>query len=91
MAEGMEEVEKKEIGKVAHFYNKISVAVIDLTDTLRVGDEIIIECEAGSVRQTVDSMQIEHKNIEEAKAGQSIGLKTADRVHDNDKVYKVVQ
>jgi putative protease len=91
MVEEMGEVAKKEIGKVAHYYNKIGVAVIDLTDDLKVGDEIIIECEAGSIRQTVDSMQVEHESINEATSGQSIGLKVTGKVHENDKVYKVLE
>ncbi len=59
--------EKKLIGKIAHFYSKISVAVIELIDKLSVGDEISIEGPSTNFTQTVDSMQIEHKNIKDAK------------------------
>ncbi len=85
------EEEKKLIGKVGHYYTKIQVAVIDLTDTLSVGDEISIEGASTNFRQTVDSMQIEHENIENAKAGDSIGLKIKDRVREGDAVYKVIK
>jgi len=84
-------VEKKLIGKISHFYPKISVAVLDLDDTLRVGDKISIEREAGSFEQTVDSMQIEHENINEAKKGQSIGLKVSDKTREGAKVFKVIE
>jgi len=84
-----EEISKKEIGKITHFYNKISVAVIELTDSLKVGDEIIIEGPTTNIRQKVDSIQVEHENIEEAEAGTSIGLKVVDRVRENDTVFKV--
>lgn len=86
----MEEVERKEVGKISHYYEKISVAVVDLTNTLKTGDEIIIEGPSTSVRQTVDSMQIEHENIPTAKKGQSIGLKVSGKVKEKDVVYKVV-
>jgi putative protease len=85
------EEEKKLIGKIAHYYSKIGVAVIDLEDELSVGDEISIEGATTNVRQKVESMQVEHKNIETAKAGDSIGLKVIDRVRETDAVYKVVQ
>ena len=85
------EEEKKLIGKIAHYYSKIGVAVIDLEDELSVGDEISIEGATTIVRQKVESMQVEHKNIETAKAGDSVGLKVIDRVREADAVYKVVQ
>lgn len=85
------EEQKKLVGKIIHYYGKIGVAVIDLTDTLSVGDEISIEGKTTNVRQRVDSMQIEHENIPKADSGQSIGLKVSDRVKENDNVYKIVQ
>lgn len=86
-----EEVEKKLIGKISHYYAKIGVAVVELTDTIEVGDEISIEGVETNLRQTVDSMQIEHENIEKAKKGQSIGLKVVDKVRENDQVFKIIQ
>lgn len=80
---------KKEIGKVTHFYSRISVAVIELTDELKVGDQIAIEGSTTSFEQAISSMQIENENLEVAKAGQMIGLKVADRVRLGDIVYKL--
>lgn len=77
-----------EVGRVTHFFPKISVAVIELTAPLAVGDKIAIKGPTTDFEQTVDSMQIEHKNIERAEAGQSIGLKVVQRVREKDKVYK---
>jgi len=87
----MAEEQKKLIGKIAHYYSKIGVAVIDLEDELSAGDEISIEGATTNVRQKVESMQVEHENIETAKAGDSVGLKVIDRVREQDAVYKVVQ
>lgn len=83
--------EKKEIGKVKHFFNKISVAVIELNKGLKVGDKISIEGQDNAVEQIVDSMQVEHKPIEKAKKGDSVGLKTDAPVKENDKVFKVLE
>ena len=78
----------KEIGKVTHFFEKASVAVVELSGSLKVGDSINIKGNTTDFEQKVESMQIEHKNIKEAKAKQSIGLKVKERVSQNDKVFK---
>jgi U32 family peptidase len=83
--------EKKLIGKIAHFFPKISVAVVDLTGPIKVGDKISIENEAGSIEQVVDSMQVEHKNIAEANSGQSIGLKVAGQTKEGAQVFKLIE
>jgi putative protease len=78
----------KEIGKIAHFFSKISVAVIDLNAPISVGDTIRIMGPTTDFEQTVESMQIEHDNVKTAKAGQSIGLKVKEYVREKDTVYK---
>jgi putative protease len=83
-----ENVEK--IGRVAHFFPKISVAVIELTAPLSAGDTIVIKGPNTDFEQKVDSMQIEHKSLQRAEAGQSIGLKVVERVRETDAVYKKV-
>jgi len=90
MEEEIGEVKKEEVGKVTHFYPKINVAVVDLKAPLRVGDRILIKGSVTNFEQTVESMQIEHQNIEEADAGQSIGLKVIERARENDVVYKLL-
>lgn len=79
----------KEIGVISNYFNKISVAVVELTDTLKVGDRIKIVGGETEVEQTVDSIQIEHENIQEAKAGDSIGLKINGKVRKGYKVYRL--
>jgi putative protease len=77
-----------EIGRVTHFFSKISVAVIELKAPLAVGDTVHIKGPTTDFEQVVESMQIEHKNVQRAEAGQSIGLKVAQRVREKDVVYK---
>jgi len=78
-----------EVGKIAHFFMKINVAVVELSDTLSVGDRIRIQGPTTDFEQTVDSMQIEHNSVKTAKKGESIGLKVKDKVRERDTVYKV--
>ena len=86
-----EELKKQLIGTVTHYYGKIGVGVIDLVDTLKVGDEILIQGKVTNFRQKVDSMEIEHKKVEVATKGQSIGLKVVERVREGDKVFKIIK
>ena len=80
--------ELREVGKVSHFFSKINVAVIELEDTLSVGDRIFIKGPTTDIEQTVDSMEIEHEKVKQATAGHSVGMKVKDRVRENDVVYK---
>jgi len=80
----------EKVGEVSHYFTKIGVAVVELTAPLRVGDRIAVKGMTTNFEQTVESMQIEHEPVEEAKAGDSIGLKVADRVREGDIVYKLV-
>lgn len=79
------------VGKVTHYFDRIGVAVLALTDTIRVGDTIHFHGHSTDFQQKVDSLQIEHKNVEEAKPGQDVALKTIQKVHPNDAVLKVTE
>ncbi|MFH2110760.1 MAG: translation elongation factor-like protein [Candidatus Bathyarchaeota archaeon] len=76
------------VGEISHYYSNIGVAVVELADTLKVGDSITVAGATTDFTQVVRSMQIEHKQVEEAGAGDSIGLKVQDRVRKGDVVYR---
>ncbi len=82
---------EEEIGKVAHFFSKISVAVVELTGDIKIGDTLHFRGATSDFTQKLDSMQIDHKPVEEAKAGDAIGLKTDEPVRENDAVFKVTE
>ncbi|MEM5836586.1 MAG: translation elongation factor-like protein [Candidatus Aenigmatarchaeota archaeon] len=86
----MADQEKKLVGKVTHYYGKIGVAVVELSDELSVGDKISIEGKTTNFQQTVESMEIEHQQIQKAKAGDAIGLKVVDKAREGDLVYKII-
>ena len=77
-----------EVGSVLHFFTKINVAVLELSTSLSVGDQILVKGPTTDFEQAVESMQIEHENIQKAEKGQSIGLKMAQRAREKDVVYK---
>ncbi len=80
---------EKEIGKVSSFFSHVSVAAIKLTNTLKVGDKIHIKGNTTDFEDTVKSMQIEKKDVKEAKKGDHIGIKVPEKVRPNDIVYLV--
>ena len=77
------------IGKVSDFFARPVVAGIELTGTIKVGDQIHITGHTTDIEFTVDSMQINNVNTSEAKAGDSVGIKVSDRVRRGDSVYKI--
>ncbi len=79
-----------EVGQVNDFFARPVVAGITLTGSLKVGDKIHIKGHTTDLELIVQSMQINNVNVNEAKAGDSVGVKVPDRVRRGDKVYKVV-
>src|SRR4030042_251336 len=84
-------MEEKKVGEVIKYFGKINVAAIRLSEgSLKVGDKIHIVGHTSDFTQTIDSMQIENKNVQEAGPGADIGIKVKDRVREHDVVYKEV-
>ncbi len=79
----------EEIGRITHYFPKVSVAVVELRSALKAGDNILVVTHEGSFTQQVSSMQLDHAAVQEAKPGQSIGLKVIQRVHEGNKVFRV--
>ncbi|OGY10609.1 MAG: hypothetical protein A3A58_02845 [Candidatus Blackburnbacteria bacterium RIFCSPLOWO2_01_FULL_41_27] len=78
------------VGKITHFYDKIGVAVLALTSSLKVGDRIrFVRGGEDLFEQEVESMQVEHESVEEAKSGDEVGLKTTEQIKDGAEVFKV--
>jgi len=83
-------MEEKLIGKITHYFNKIGVGVIEISEgKLKAGDKIHIKGATTDFEQSVSSMQIEHETVEKASAGQAIGMKVEQAVHEGDEVYKI--
>jgi putative protease len=78
-----------EVGKVMDFFARPVVAGIDMTGTLKVGEKIHIAGHTTDIEMVVASMQINNASVDEAKKGDSVGIKVPDRVRAGDTVYKV--
>jgi len=68
----------EEVGEVFTYFSRVGVAGINVTGNFKTGDKINIE-----------SMEIERKKVEEAKPGDSVGIKTPEKVKKGEKVYKL--
>ena len=77
------------IGEISDFFARPVVAAIELKAALDVGDSIHIKGHTTDLELTVESMQIDNVSVNQAKAGDSIGVKVGDRVRKGDMVYKV--
>lgn len=82
---------ENQIGRVTHYFDRIGVAVLALTDEIKVGDEIHFLGRATDFKQKVESLQIEHRNVAEAKPGQEVALRTVQKAHEHDRVLKVTE
>ena len=77
------------VGKVSDFFARPVVAGIELTAKIKIGDRLHIQGHTTDLEIEIDSMQINNVNVQEAKAGDSVGIKVPDRVRRGDTVYKV--
>ena len=67
----------------------MNAAAIKLIAPLKLGDRIKIKSTEKEVEVKVESMQIDRKDVKEAKKGEEIGLLVPDSVHKGNKVYKI--
>ena len=81
---------EKEIGRVSHYFGKIRVAAIEITaGRLSVGDTIHFEGHTSDFTQTVDSLQIDGKPVQQARRGQSVGIQVIKPAREHDAVFKI--
>jgi len=78
-----------EIGVVSDFFAHPVVAGIELTGGLKVGDKIRFRGHTTDLEMVVHSIQIDNANVDQANAGDSIGIKVSERVRSGDVVYRV--
>ena len=85
----MEKKEGKLIGEVTHYFGNIGVAVMKLKDKIKAGEEIRIEGGETDFNQAVESMEVDHKKVKEAKKGDEVGMKVDQKVREGYRVYKM--
>ena len=80
---------EEEVGVIVKFFAKPSVAAVKATGIIRVGDRLHYHGATTDFEQDVTSMEVDNQSVEEARAGDLVGVQVKDRVRENDKVYKV--
>ena len=80
---------EKKVGEITHFFAKPSAAVLKLSKTLKVGDQVHIHGHSTHLTQEITSMQIDHKEVEKAKPGDDVAVLVTDRVREGDEVFLV--
>lgn len=81
---------KKEqlVGKVTHFYDRISVGIVKLKAPVKVGEALHFKGKKTDFTQPVVSMQFEHAALEKAPKGKEVGVKVSQKVHEGDQVFR---
>ena len=80
-----------EIGRITHYFNHLNVAVLSLSDGLKLGDIIHILGHVTDFTQRVGSMEVEHHTVVWVKPGDDVAIKVAEPVREHDIVYRVVE
>jgi len=83
---------EEQVGVVVKFFAKPGVAAIEVSGAgIKKGDTLRFNGHTTDFTDAVSSIELDNKPIDEAKAGDLIGIKVKDRVREGDKVYKVVE
>ena len=77
------------IGEVTHFFGKISVAVLNLSKDLKIGDSVHFLGRNTDFQQEISSMQVDHVSVTEVSAGDDVAVKVAQRVRRGDSVFRL--
>lgn len=79
----------KKLGKVIHWYDKISVAVIKLSAPLKKGDSIKVKRGEEEFEDTITSMQIDYKDVNSGKKGNEVAIKLSQKTKEGAIIYKL--
>ena len=82
---------EKHIGRVTHYFERIGVAVLDLSGGLKVGDVVHIQGRTTDFTQPVESMEIQHQKVQSVGPAAEVALKVIEPVRKGDAVFKVIE
>jgi hypothetical protein len=78
----------KPVGKVAHYYTHIKVAIVKFNTKIKAGTELYFKGATTDFKEAAKSMQFDHKPVAAAMPKKQIGIKLKKRVREGDLVYK---
>jgi translation elongation factor EF-1alpha len=79
------------IGEVTHYYDRIGVAVIQLSSALAKGDRVHFLGHGSDFTQEITSIQVEHETIESAKKGAEVAVKVAKPVKPHTAIFLITE
>lgn len=83
---------EEEVGIIVKFFAKPGVAAIEMKKgSIKKGDMLRFKGHTTDFTETVRSMEVDNRPIDEAKTGDLVGIKVKERVRENDTVYKVLE
>jgi U32 family peptidase len=82
---------EEQVGTVVKFFSKPGVAAVEVTGGgIKQGDTLRFKGHTTEFTDVAASIELDNQPIDQAKAGDLIGIKVKERVRESDKVYKVV-
>ena len=79
------------IGTVLHYYSHLHVAVLQLTERIKVGETIHILGHTTDFTQVVASMEVDHHRVVVVEPGEDVALKVVEPVREHDTIYRVTK
>jgi len=79
------------VGRITHYYNHLSVAVVEISGDLNLGDRLHLLGRVTDFEQRAGSMEIEHHKVDAVGAGMEAALHVIEVVRKGDSVFKVVE
>lgn len=78
------------IGSVTHYYDKIAVAIIELSSDLAIGDTVLFKLFGEALfEQKITTLQVDTVKVERAKNGEVVGVKTTHALSVGAEVYRL--
>lgn len=84
-------MKEEKVGTVTHYYTHLGVATAVLEGELKKGDTIHIKGHTSDFTQKVESMQLEHRDVDRAGKGDHVGIKVVEHAREHDTIYRVVE
>lgn len=78
------------VGTVTHYYSHLGVAIVQVNNgMLSTGSRIHVKGNTTDFIQQIESMEYEHQHVDQAEAGQVVGLKVKDSARAHDIVFRI--
>ncbi len=77
------------LGEVEDYFGHIGVIALTLKDKLNLGESIHVRGHTTDITQKINSMQIDRAAIQNAKKGDSVGIKIEGKCRKGDKVFRL--